>query len=362
MIRQISLVFICPIICSLATMSCSGGTSSGGSTAPPDKGNRTLAIAVGEGKGETYDEAFDLAAAVGVDEVSLSLDWNQIETPSGFDFTIPDIIDVYYPSKGMPVTLIFRPINTNQLTVPADIASLPFDHATVIARFKAFLAAVRARLANTSVVRVHIGNEIDSYLDANPTRWAAWTTFFQQDRAEVKTLWGTAMPVGSIGQLGAIVDSSTQGYFQTLNLIADDVAVTYYPLEPDFTVKPPAVVGGDFQQIVDLYPGRRIVFTECGYPSGLLCNSSEALQSQFVREVFLAWDRHRAAIVHIDFAWQTDTDAATVDQWVIDYGMTGSPYVNAFKEYLGTLGLRNHDTTNKTAWTTLSSEAALRGW
>lgn len=356
-----------PVLCVLLTAaavplaSCSGG----GDAAPPipGRGSRTLALDVGAATGETYDQAFQLAKGLGIDDVKVSLDWNLIETaPNTFDFTIPDIVESYYPANNMPVTLVLRPINTNALTLPADIAAFAFDHATVIQRFQNFLIAMQARMPSVTVTRILIGNEIDVYLGTDPVKWAAFTVFFQAVRATARSAFGTSVPISTIGTFAGHVDLAKQPFIGALVLQSDFVAANYYPLNDDFTVRPTGTVATDFAAMVARYPGRSIVFQECGLPSGALCNSSETLQRDFVRAVFQAWDLHQNEITHIDFAWQTDVPAATVDQWVIDYGMTSHPAVAGFREYLATLGLRTATGQPKLAWTALGQEAAIRGW
>ncbi len=342
---------------------CGGGGSSGSSrTSVVPKGFRTFAIDVRESKNESYDQAFTLAQAMKVSDTKISLDWNLIETSTGFDFTIPDIIDAYYPAKGMPVTLVFRPIDTNRNTFPSDLSSKALDDATLIFRFQAFLSAVKGRLTHTLIARIQIGNEVDAYLGTDPGKWAAWTTFFKQARSTAKVLWGSSTKVGCIGQFKGLTDASTKTFFQTLNTETDMISVNYYPLGSDFTVLPTSGIQADFQALVSIYPDREIVFQECGYPSSPACKSDQASQAAFIKAVFKAWDSHSTAILHIDFAWQTDVPAATVDQWVIQYGMSTSPYVTAFKGYLASLGLRDEEGKAKTSLATLQDQLTQRGW
>ena len=342
---------------------CGGGGTSGssGSQLVP-KGARSFAIDVRESKNETYDQAFTLAQAMKVANVKISLDWNLIETPTGFDFTIPDIIDSYYPAKNMPVVLVFRPIDTNRNTFPSDLSSKALDDSTLISRFQAFLSAVKGRLTHTTVAHIQIGNEVDGYLGTSASQWAAWTTFFQQARSTAKALWGTSLKVGCIGQFKGLTDVSTKSFFQTLNASTDLVSINYYPLNSDFTVRPTSQISGDFQTLVDLYPGRELVFQECGFPSSSACKSDPSTQVAFIKAVFAAWDEHPKSILHIDFAWQTDVPATTVDQWVVQYGMSASPYLAAFKGYLGSLGLRDENGLAKPALATLQDQLSHRGW
>jgi len=341
--------------------SCGSG-STAGAIQPTLKGARTFAIDVKEGSGETYDAAFTIAQNLGVSDVQLSMDWDLIETSAGFDFTIPDIAELYYPKKQMPVTLVFRPIDTGRRTVPSDLTSKAFDDAQMISRFQAFLTAIKGRLKKTQVARIEIGNEVDAWLGTDKTKWASWTTFYRQVSATAHTLWGASMPVGCTVQYTGLTQPSTSDLAKTLNSYTDFVAVNYYPLNPNFTVRPTTVIDSDFQILVNHYPTRPIVFQECGYPSSAACMSTPDAQSAFITAVFRAWDKHAKAIVHIDFAWLTDVSSTTLDQWVVTYGMTGNPSLPAFRGYLGSLGLRDPMGKAKPALTQLSTELSRRAW
>jgi hypothetical protein len=329
---------------------------------PVPKGDRTLAIDVNYASDGDYGIAFAMAQELGIQEVKLSLDWNGIETEQGFDYSLIDIINWFYPEYNMPVSLIFRPVNTNMLTLPSDIASLPLDDEQVISRFKAFLDSIYNRIPDLTVTAVFIGNEIGAYLGNDVSRWNAFSTFYDSARAHVKSLWGSGMKVGTIGMLYDMIGEPNKGRYQGINENSDVIGVTYYPLNGDFSVKDPSVVQADFDDIVAAFPDIPLWFTEAGYPTGAACNSTEEKQADFITQVFQAWDRHKDNIAHIDFTWMHDQDSATVASWIIAYGMAGSPYADAFGAYLATLGMRTYDGQDKTGYKRLIQEAALRGW
>jgi len=142
----------------------------------------------------------------------------------------------------------------------------------------------------------------------------------------------------------------------------DSAALTYYPLNTDFSVRPVSAVATDFALMTTEIPGKNILLQECGYPSSPVNRSSEVLQADFISAVFDAWDNHRNRIRLVDLAWQYDVSSTTVDQWVIDFGMTGNPDEAAFRAYLGTLGLGNYDSTEKAAMQRLRDELQARKW
>jgi hypothetical protein len=141
-----------------------------------------------------------------------------------------------------------------------------------------------------------------------------------------------------------------------------NAVLTYYPLDAAFTVRPVSAVASDFALMVDAIPDKDIVLQECGYPSSALNDSSEAKQADFISAVFEAWDEHARRIRLIDLTWQYDVTPATVDQWVVDYRMAGSPDEAAFRAYLATLGLHRGDGTEKMAMQRLRDELLARGW
>ena len=64
-----------------------------------------------------YDSTFSLGTAIGMQQTGLYFNWTTLETaPLTYDFSLPDIANIYYPAFSMPVDLTITPIHTN---VPA---------------------------------------------------------------------------------------------------------------------------------------------------------------------------------------------------------------------------------------------------
>jgi len=147
-----------------------------------------------------------------------------------------------------------------------------------------------------------------------------------------------------------------------LNSDLDIVSTTYYPLNNDFTMKPPTVVDADFSDIVAEYPDtiQPIYFVECGYSTSAICNSSENLQSEFFKNVFTAWDTYQNNVKYLTIFKTTDWSLSTVEDLAIQFGITDT----IFKEYLRTLGVRTFlgNGTNKIAYQTILCELNARGW
>jgi len=336
------------------------------------RGSRTLAIDVKAAEDGDWAAAMQLAINAGVNDVKFSFDWNVLDdgfTGAGVDLV--GILEATMASFPVSVTLVLRPLDTVGPTYPAAIPTSPLDNAQALSAFSALIDTLHAHTpglrARGQIRAIQIGNEIDGYLGTDATRWAQFGHFYRQAAAHVRALdWGNpSLEVSTIIMYGGATDPTTRGLFTAeCDSAVDMVTVNYYPLAPDFSMRPPSDVDGDFQTLVDAFPGREIQLQECGYASGTTCGSSEEKQRQFVANVFAAWDKHASQITHIDFTWLTDQSQATVDQWVIDYGMSGSPNEACFRDYLGTLGLRTYAGagTDKPAFGELAIQAAARGW
>ena len=363
-----SIRFAIPAMFTLLLAACGGSGGDGaGLSMPVAQGSRILGMNVKEVPSVTYATAYGQAMSLGAREVSVSLDWADLEPSVGmYDNTIPGIIDTFYPAQTGDLTLVLRPLDTPGPSMPAGLVGKAYDDPAVIAAFENFLTNLHAQLstlnASGKLKWIQIGNEIDAYLGTDATRWSQWRTFFQAAKAKVRSLWGAGVQVSSIIQFSMLSDATKLSLYSNLLADLDTAVLTYYPLNADFTMRPVSTVAGDFQMMVDAIPGRDILLQECGYPSSAANNSSEAQQAAFISAVFSAWDSHISRIRYIELAWQYDVASTTVDQWVIDYGMSGSPYETAFRGYVGTLGLNNYDGTEKMAMPRLRQALQARSW
>jgi hypothetical protein len=350
-----------------AVLGCGGAAESTASSqatpapasAPAPRGERRLGIDVTEAAGEGYDRALQVARQAGMQFTSLSVAWDDLEPMPGVFAPDPNylaIANLYYPAQSIPLALTITPIDTNRTRLPADLQGRAFDDPEVIARFEGLLDYVMTQIPGVEIAVLAIGNEVDLTLGSDADAWRRYQVFFEAAAAHARGL-RPGVPVGTKLTMGGLT-GETRERAQELNARADIILGTYYPLHRDFGVRPPRVVHEDLAAIATEYSGRRIALLEAGYPSSDLLESSEALQAEFVREIFGAWDEHAAQIEMLNFTWLTDAPEASVDEWERYYGLSD----RRFAAYLATLGLRRRDGTSKAALEALASEAHGRGW
>lgn len=335
------------------------------------KGNRMLAWQIDLAENNNYDSAFVYGYDACMESVHLFTKWTDIESDTGVYNAshingFLDIVNIYYPAWNVEVELQIAPTNTGVKEVPSELMNLPFNHPSVITRFKILLDSVFAHIPNVTLSALNIGNESDVNFGTDVNQYNEFKAFLDSVSSHAKTLYfnlhGTDLKVGTTFTHHGLVSNPISSLCQSVNDGLDIVSVTYYPLNGDFTMKPPSVVSIDFGELVSEYPDttQPIYFVECGYASSTLCNSSETLQADFWTEVFNAWDSYQANIKYITVFKSTDWSTEIVNQLGQYYGLQDT----IFKEFLRTLGVRtwHDDGTNKEAYNRIKCELDSRNW
>lgn len=327
-------------------------------TATP-KGDRILGISVGPSQDGKYAESFAIAKSVGMQSVTLSLDWSGLEPHSGnYDDTNISIANTFYPENGTSVDLILRPINTDRIELPADLIGQPFNSPEVIRRFERLIDHLFTEMPNLRINSLAIGNEVDDNLGFDDVLWAQYQSFYETVSAYARTK-RSGLKIGVVGTFDGLCGPS-RDKLRKMNTISDVIMVTYYPLHSDFTVEDPTVVEIDMNRLTALYPGRQIELTEAGYPTGAACKSSDLMQVAFIDSMFAAWDTHADQVTSITFSWLTDLSNEEASGYGTYYGVE----TVAFHDFLRTLGLRTYPGAgrDKPGFMALRNNAQKRGW
>ncbi|MDO8647678.1 MAG: hypothetical protein Q7R70_04655 [Candidatus Diapherotrites archaeon] len=321
------------------------------------KGDRLLGIDVGEAQGVNYADAFAIAKGTGMDFVQLSLQWDSVETSPGvFDDTWLDIANSFYPAQKTKIALNFNAIDTVKARMPSDLQGKAFNDPTVIERYNKALEHVLEKLKDSELASLAVGNEIDVFLGNNEQKYAEYSEFVKKTREFAKTK-KPELKVGTKATFGGLTGESS-GKLKDLEKNTDVLLVTYYAINPDFTVKSNGKVIEDFDKITALYPEKEIYFLEAGYPSSEILGSSFQKQAEFVNETFTAWDRHKSQITAVNFLWLHDVQQSSLSQIAGYYGSSDPKFL----AFLGSLGLRTFDGKDKPAWKQLAAETKAREW
>ncbi|MEK7468896.1 MAG: hypothetical protein AAB074_16095 [Planctomycetota bacterium] len=327
--------------------------------APKPKGDRALALSVTMPREGDYAKEFEEAQKAGLRHNVLSFDWADLETAEGeykpaTNFLV--IANAWYPPRKVPVHLMVRPIHTNQDARPAFRKGKAFDDPEVIAAFKRLLDWVFAQVPDLEVPSFSIGSESDLWLEQDDARWKAFGTFLKEAAAHARKL-RPGLKVASEFRLAGIRGSHS-ARLKGLLSSCDVAGVSDYPIDDQTIALDPAAVRATFKDAVAFAGKKPVYFYQLGYPSGAGCKSSEEKQATFIREVFAAWDQHEKAVAFVNTTWTTDIPAAAVEGYT-KYYQFDTP---AFRDFLGSLGLRHEDGKPKPAWEALRDETKKRGW
>jgi len=334
------------------------------------KEDRILSMDIGPSKDGTFEEAFQMGQAIGVQDAGIFLNWNIIETgPATYDEELTALLEVansFYSEASMPVNFSINMFDANLLVLPDDLQNKDLNDPIVINRFKKMLDHVFSKIPNVKISTINLGSEIDIYLGTDSEKWEQFTDFFKAIRDHIKAKQPD-IKVAAEATFDGIMGPAKE-YIQALNQHADVVGVSYYPFisaadvsDPDDLsigdVKDPIVVHDDFLALTALYKDKPIVFYQIGYPSSPLLNSSKEKQRQFYEEVFKAWDQLSPQIDRLYFTWLHDRSPEDAQADCDRYGCS-----EKLLAYLSSLGLRTYEGVDKPAFEALKAGALARGW
>lgn len=344
--------------------------------APVLKGRRMLGMEINlTTPASDYFKNMDFAKAAGAEYVSLLLPWELIEPNAPTDCSTPAtytdpgnylaILNSVLPKAGLKLSLTIAIINTNMDARPRSLKGRTVDDPVVQCRYGQMLKFVFSRIPALKLTSFQVANEVDAFPQSytNPNFWLQFTRFVLVQKRIVKS-YRSSVPVsfiatlgGAIGQTGNI---SAPSGLQLANMFTDLVAVTYYPLGPNFTVQDPPQVARDVDALMARYPSKKVTFNEFGCQTGSQFNrSSEAIQQKFISDFFTVWDRYNSQIVSALFFQLNDTSYDQAKQLAQMFGIGDH---DGFVEYLQTLGLRTYDGVDKLGYKQLIREVNRRWW
>ncbi len=302
-----------------------------------------------------FNAALNLVRSAGVRGQYIDLSWKQLEpSPGVYDFSVAgDQFNIINSVGRFQILVGIDTLNTTIRDIPADLASVPFDAPQMKTRFQNMLQAFLANFGS-QITYMAIGNEPDVYLGSHPSEWGPYTSFYQEAAALVRRL----NPSIKVGVTTTFDGATTQPQVATLNATSDVFMMNYYPLRPDFTPRDPSEIAADFTKFIAASQGKPIVLQEVGFPTAASLGSSEALQAQFVTNVFSAWAQAGARIPFLNFFLLHDVPPAVCAEVARIFGL-GNPNFAAF---FCSLGLRNSDGTPKQAWQAFVNAAQAGGF
>jgi len=342
------------LMASLAALSCLGCSFTPAGSPVGTMPDRKLGFGVTEG-GIGYELAFASAKNAGIQFIELPQQWDEIETaPGKYESEFAAMANEVYPALDTAIVLSLNPVDTNTLRIPKHLQDTRWDSPERIDAYCKWVDWTLAQLPDATIQAIAVGNEVDGWFAGHPDELAGYTIFFAAVAEHIRNKHPniqTGVKITFAGRTGELSPG-----FGKLESSADVCMLTYYPLDEAFQARPPSSIEADFARMIETAAGKPVHLLEAGYPSGSACGSSLKQQAAFVDAMFAAWDKHLEAVPVINFVWTCDLSGAEVNAMTKYYGVE----LPAFAEYLGRLGLRANDGTDKPAWTRLREHVAQR--
>jgi len=321
-------------------------------------GNTWIALAANPAPNEGYTpqtvkRRFEQSLSAGVTYVYLSPKWNELEPqPGKYQFKDLDFLISEAVSAGLPLVCNLRGIDTNQRAMPPDLTSKSFRDPNVKDRMTNLLHAMLPRM-HGKLRYMLIGNEVDGYFKGHQGEIGEYRDFFASAASVVKaTLPGTPVSLSITFDGLSIADNQLKPLLQQTEFLA----LTYYPLHPDFTVRDASDVPADFGRMIQVAHGRKILLQEVGYPSSAINGSSEEKQAAMFAAVFRQLQKHSEDFIGANFLFMSDLSDSVVDTLARYYSL---PNADSFKAYLKSLGMLDDGGKPKKSWEVFQEQSQL---
>ena len=302
---------------------------------------------------KTVNQRFDQSVRAGVSYVYLSPKWNELEPrPKEYRFKDIDFQIGQAVQHGLPIICNVRVVDTNQRAMPPDLEKRSFNDPQVRERLLALLAALMPRFQNQAKFML-VGNEIDGYFKGHPGEVSEYRELYLVAAKQIKQLQpGTPVSTTITFDGMNVADSLLKPLLDS----TDFFSLTYYPLTPDFTVRDPDTVKGDFSRIKAAARDKKILLQEVGYPSSPLNNSSEEKQAALCRNVLQQLRAEKGNFIGAYWFTMSDFPDSVVKDLARYYKLSNA---DRFKAFLGTLGMFDQRGNPKKSWQVFSEEAPL---
>ncbi len=290
-----------------------------------------------------------LSAQIGANGKYVSRRWDEIERRKGvLDFADVDGNFERAAAVGQSVELFtLRAPDTHNRSTPGDLSGRRFDE--MRERLLALADALAPRLAKAGVRRVCIGNEIDVYFKNHKEEIAPFAALFGAARERFRRQI-PGVQISATATFDGIADPELRKRLAPILSQTDFLSLTYYPLNPDFTIRPPDSVAADMKRMTEIAAElglTGVVLQEVGYPSSPLNGSSEQAQAQFVAHVLEGLRAYPGTFEFANFFLMCDLPDWMVNDFSRYYQLGNSA---RFKAYLQTLGVHDGAGRPKKAW------------
>lgn len=306
-------------------------------------------MSVPDGAGEEqYISALRTQIRLGLDGGCTTIKWDEYESQKGKPLS--DYLGVVKLTNQQTLITIST-IDTIKRRLPSDVQDLEWTDGKLRMRFDAFLREFAPKL-DKRVKWISLGNEVNAYLEQHPAEVEQYIDFLAKSRSLIKSLRSDIQVGVTVTCMDGIRNRSL---VKRLTDPMDIAVFTYYPMD-GLKVADTAAAAGHFDFMSGVAGTKPIILQEIGYPSSLVCGSSDDKQAGFVKAIFVQLDRMRGRIPLAIYFIQSDFGPSLMKLMESYYGLSDP----SFLAFLRTLGLCDETGKPKAAWKVFASEVQKR--
>lgn len=233
---------------------------------------------------------------------------------------------------GFKYHLLIRNPSTTVNPVPRIYSGLNFEDSELTNAFYDFATAIIDSFG-TVLDYLTVGGESDIYFITHPNEMDEYVDLLSR----IAGYLNTNQPSTKFATVVTFEHGvqSNDDLWQLTKSFSDMLAITYWPLNGDFTIIPSAIadIEDNMSDLLIAADGKPVVIKESGIPSSTFLGSSEIIQAEFIEELF-------RQTIHIDeieiVGWDflADFNNATVD-FFVNFQQIFTPEFRAYFESLG---------------------------
>ena len=216
--------------------------------------------------------------------------------------------------------------------VPPAYAGMNFEDTVFTNAYFQFAKTLINSFANVTDY-LSVGVEADIYFNNHPNELAGFADLFNNISNYVDASHPNIKISSAVTFENGIVLNDT--LWQLTKKYSDNLCITYWPINNDFTVKSTAVsdIASNINTLIQKSETKPIIIKECGFPSSTITNSSDSMQADFLKEMFLQ-TMNKSEIEGLEWQFLADFDSATVNYWVNFYQYNTPEFIG----YISSLG------------------------
>lgn len=278
--------------------------------------------------------------------------WGEIEKKkNSYDWGELDFNFQLLSDNGIKASLVIKLIDTNHIgDLPKGIRFKSFGSKDFQKQFRRFVLDLLKRYQG-KIDYIWIGNEIDGYFYEKREEFKDYSRLFNNTYNAVKKKY----PNVKVGTIFTYHDSKNNNALDLVEKICKSCDIIGFSLYPQIIKGAKVTDTGKFFDDMKAVAGKvnkKFAITETGWSADGF-GGSEDKQSQFIKELFGAYKKHKSNVEFLGLFLLYDFPSSINNALADSYGLKGH---REFVKFQGSLGLAHNDGRPRAAWSTLQEE------